>query len=363
MRAQTLEYFDLAGDLFAKTQEYISNCESMNLFKGRARAVILILAAFLVVAVVLIAIKWGDVSHVISQATWPETIVAVLFCLASDACLGYGYLLVNKAFGITFRGAQLLEIGFVSSTLNNVMALFGAAAHSMRVILVREKGIESGDIVAASLFHSYVSNIIMLGLFIVGLLSLFFAHIAFGSDVAAVAIAVVMVAALFVLVTATMVVGTMRRWALMTTRTLWQWVSHRDITPFITDLDQALTRGLFVFRQHPRLLAGLLAVTMAQWAFAAGGLFFCFAALGKGPPVSLLLAGYSIGISAGNLSMIPGGLGVQEASMAGVFAMLGVPFAQAALAAILFRMTDNFIPFFISLPLYAHLIRGRREKQ
>jgi hypothetical protein len=31
---------------------------------------------------------------------------------------------------------ELLEIGFVSSTLNNVMASAGAPAHSMRVMLI-----------------------------------------------------------------------------------------------------------------------------------------------------------------------------------------------------------------------------------
>jgi len=55
--------------------------------------------------------------------------------------------------------------------------------------------------------------------------------------------------------------------------------------------------------------------------------------------------------------MVPGGLGVQEASMAGIYALLGMSFTQAALVAILFRVVYDFIPFFISLPLYAWLMR------
>jgi uncharacterized protein (TIRG00374 family) len=96
---------------------------------------------------------------------------------------------------------------------------------------------------------------------------------------------------------------------------------------------------------------------VGDWAFAAVTLWFCFGAFGHAPSLGVLLSGFGIGISAGNLSMVPGGLGVQEASMAGVYALLGTSFAQAVLAAILFRVVYDFVPFFISLPLYGRLMR------
>jgi uncharacterized protein (TIRG00374 family) len=325
----------------------------------RSKTIILILAAFVVVAAVLIALKWKEVSQVLAQANWQYTALAVASCLASDGCLSFAYVLVNRAFSIKMGYLVLFEIGFVSSTLNNVVALAGAPAHSMRVMLTKQRGVDSGEIVAASLFHSFVSNVVILALFIVGLVSLLFGHVVLGSSPATVIFAVVMVVALFVLVTAIMVVRSLRKWVLRVVRTVWKWATHRDIGRFMNDLDGALSRGLGGFKRHRLLLVGLVLVEVVDWALSAGGLWFCFAALGKGPPLNVLVAGFSIGISAGNLSMVPGGLGVQEASMAGVFAILGVPFAQAALAAILFRVTNNFIPFFISLPLYAHLVRRR----
>jgi uncharacterized protein (TIRG00374 family) len=253
----------------------------------------------------------------------------------------------------------LLEIGFVSSTLNNVMALAGAPAHSMRVMLTKQQGVDSGEIIAASLFHSFVSNVVVLALFIVGLVSILFGRVVLGGSPATLILAIFMVAALFALVTAVMVVRSWRTWVLRIVQKAWKRVSHRDISAFMNDLDAALSRGLAGFKKHRPLLVGLVLVEVADWALSAGGLWFCFAALGKGPSLNVLVAGFSIGISAGNLSMVPGGLGVQEASMAGVFALLGVPFSLAALAAILFRVTNNFIPFFASLPFYAHLVRRR----
>jgi uncharacterized protein (TIRG00374 family) len=323
----------------------------------RTRTIALIVAAFVVVAVGLIALNWKEGRQVLAQATWEATAAAVGLCLASDACLSYAYVLVNRAFAIRMGSLELLEIGFVSSTLNNLVAIFGAPAHSMRVVLIKQRGIDSGEIIAASMFHSLLSNAVVVALFSIGLVSLLFEHVILGSSAATVIVAVVIVVALFALITATMVVHSMRRWVLEAAKKAWQRVSHRDIGPFLTDLDAALSRGLKAFQRHRLLLAGLVIVLAVDWAFSAAGLWFCFAALGKAPSLNLLFAGFSIGISAGNLSMLPGGLGVQEASMAGVFALLGFPFAQAALAAILFRLANNFIPFFVSLPFYAHLMR------
>ncbi len=75
----------------------------------------------------------------------------------------------------------------------------------------------------------------------------------------------------------------------------------------------------------------------------------------------MLLLGFTVGILAGNLSFIPGGLGVQEASMAGVYALLGVPFVKATFTSILFRVLYDFIPFAVSLGFYHPLLRTSRQ--
>ena len=70
-----------------------------------------------------------------------------------------------------------------------------------------------------------------------------------------------------------------------------------------------------------------------------------------------LLTGFSLGITAGFVSLVPGGLGVQEGSMAGIYALLGVPIGVAIVAAILFRIVYYFIPFLASLGFYRRLLR------
>jgi uncharacterized protein (TIRG00374 family) len=162
---------------------------------------------------------------------------------------------------------------------------------------------------------------------------------------------------LLILATAMFFAQSIRAAILQTLNRIWHFFVRRDITPFLSNLDDSLTLGVTSIRDRPLVLVlsvGLLAV---DWTSAVVVLGFCFGALGGSLNPGVLLTGFAIGISAGNLSMVPGGLGVQEASMAGIYALLGVSFEQAVAASILFRIVYDFIPFFISLVFYRQLLR------
>jgi uncharacterized protein (TIRG00374 family) len=93
----------------------------------------------------------------------------------------------------------------------------------------------------------------------------------------------------------------------------------------------------------------LLALLIADWLFTVATLFFAFRAFGLSVSPGVVLTGFFVGLSAGSLSMIPGGVGVQDASMAGVYVLLGVALEPALLATILFRACYYFIPFLAAL--------------
>jgi uncharacterized protein (TIRG00374 family) len=88
-------------------------------------------------------------------------------------------------------------------------------------------------------------------------------------------------------------------------------------------------------------------------------MYFCFRAFNYHIPVNFLIIGFSIGQIIGILSMIPGGAGTMEGSMALVFVALGIPLETALSSIILFRLSFYILPFFMSLPLYFSL----RQKQ
>jgi uncharacterized protein (TIRG00374 family) len=134
-------------------------------------------------------------------------------------------------------------------------------------------------------------------------------------------------------------------------------ITRHKIDTALNDFDNAMTRGVTLIRHRPGVLLMLLLVAVGDWVGAITALWFCFAALGTLCGVGTLITGFSLGITAGFISMIPGGLGVQEGSMVGIFTLLGIPGSTAVLAAILFRIVYYFVPFLISLGFYYRLLR------
>ncbi len=91
--------------------------------------------------------------------------------------------------------------------------------------------------------------------------------------------------------------------------------------------------GVKPIRAQPRSFFVIVALIVTDWAFSAAFLRLCSRAMSVTLLVGQLISGFVIGTAAGVSSMVPGDLGVQEGSMAGVFRLLGVPLEQALLAA------------------------------
>jgi uncharacterized membrane protein YbhN (UPF0104 family) len=62
--------------------------------------------------------------------------------------------------------------------------------------------------------------------------------------------------------------------------------------------------------------------------------------------------GFTIGQMMGIISMIPGGLGVLEGSMVLTYTALHVPLETVLSAILIYRVSFNIVPFFLSMPFY-----------
>jgi len=234
----------------------------------------------------------------------------------------------------------------------------GAAGHSMRLVLIGRHN-SRGEVLAASIFHSYLNNVVMLSILPISLFWLVVSKEVAGDTAVSLSL---LSGFLFLLVLATTFIlffVPLRTWLLRVIARLWHFITRRDISKFLTDLGDGLTQGFA--RVKGRKLAIVLLLLVGDWGFAAAALYYCFRGLGGIIGWGALLSGFGFGIVAGNLSFIPGGLGIQEASMSGIYALLGTPFAVALLIAILFRVVYDFIPFFASLAFYQSLLRSRRQ--
>ena len=321
------------------------------------KIVVLTVIVSVLLAVLMVVLDWDQVHDIIGKAQWQLALVALLFTIISYFCLSFGYVLANRVFGIRTGWWELFEVGIVSSTLNSILGFAGAAGHSLRVQLVKGKEIDAGEVLAASIFHSYLNNVMLPLLLALGLITLVVSHTVYGGSAVGLGLISGLLVVSLIVSTAIIFVPWLKSRLLHFTTTVWHLFTHRDITPFLTHLDHGLTRGLINLKGRPWELTLLMGMMAGEWAFQAVVIWYCFGALGSAPGLGVLLSGFAIGLFVGNLSWVPGGLGVQEASMAGIYALLGMPFAQAALVAILFRVVFDLVPFFISLPFYARIMR------
>jgi uncharacterized protein (TIRG00374 family) len=332
----------------------------MKLGKSRQRRIIaLTVVAFVLLAILLVALDWNEARQLMNEADWGLALVALLFTALSYLCLSYSFVTVSRVYGIAMVWRELLGIGFVSTALANVTGLGGAVGHSLRLVVMQREGTPSGNTLAASIFHMYLYIVALLGLLPVSLIYLIAKHQLSEGVATGLRFATVMLVLAIIVATAIVFVSPVRSVVLRILNRLWHLFRHRNNISFLSDFGASLTVGAAKIRSHPLALALPLGSMLANLVFTLVSLWFCFAAIGDPLSFGVLVTGFVIGISAGNLSMVPGGLGVQEASMAGIYALFGVPFTQAVLAAVLFRVVSDFVPFFVSLAMYRRLLRRR----
>lgn len=73
---------------------------------SRQRTIIIItVTVFVLLAALIVVLDWGEVSKIIGEAEWELTLAALLFSIISYSCLSFGYVLVNRVFGIRIRKA------------------------------------------------------------------------------------------------------------------------------------------------------------------------------------------------------------------------------------------------------------------
>ncbi len=320
------------------------------------RWVAAVVIALVLLGVFVLAMDWRQAHHVLRQANWAWVSVALLFTVVSYACLSYGFLVASRMFDIQLSLGDLLQIGFISNVLNNLVSAGGAAGYSIRFIIMKKRGQTTADILAASVFHSYFNTLALLSLLPLGLFHLLTTHPLSRREEIGVSVALGVALLVLALVTALVFSTVARTWIFRHLRTLLWRLAHRDPAASLHEIDITLSRGLTAIRQRPAALLALLGLVAADWACSVITLGLCFRALGTALSPGVLVTGFAIGVAAGLVSMVPGGLGIQDGSMTGVYTLMGVPLEQAVLASVLFRVVYYFIPFLVSLVFYWRLL-------
>jgi uncharacterized protein (TIRG00374 family) len=252
---------------------------------------------------------------------------------------------------------DLAAVGFVSTILNHVVTTGGVAGYSVRYLLMRQYKVALKDVLAASILHFYLTSLDMLTMLPVGFLYLLLNAAMPVGVTSLVGLMTLLMAAIAILATGMIFRENWRSWLEEALTRLGKLVLRKDFSPDLRRFDHSLSSGVAGMRRQPVTVLLVMALTWIDWFASVAVVWMCFDAFGDPVHVGIVLSGYVIGVMAGVLSMVPGGFGIQEGSMAGVFVLLGVSFEQAFLASVLFRVIFFLIPYIVSLIFYRRLLR------
>jgi uncharacterized protein (TIRG00374 family) len=324
----------------------------------RQRAIPAVVLLLALLGVLLALLDWREVQRVAAEASWQWAPLTLVFTAVSYIFLSFSYALINRAFGIRLGRRELFAVGFVSSAM--IAAVGGLAGHSLRVLLMVRRGQAAGDVMAPSLFHSYLESLVFFALIPAGLVYLLLTQPLSHNVALGVGVGTALLGVAFALTAVVFFWGPVRRVALRLVRTVWRLAARRDIGPSLGDFEATLRRGLGEVRNRPGLLALPVGLVLADRLARVAVVWLCFQALGSDVGPAVAMTGFAIGVALGVMSLVPGGLGVQEGSMVGVFHLLGVPLEEAVLASLLFRVAYSSVPFGLSLVFYRGILRVGR---
>lgn len=328
------------------------------------RLIIIAVTALLVTGIVIIVLDRNNIANLIGKANWLYIGIALITTGGSYFCQCYCYVLLNRLFDVNPGFKTLFLVGFASIAIGNVVSTpFGLTEHGIRAMLLVPRGYKFGNVTAASIFHSYIKDAAIL---ILGSGVLFYQVLTedLPTRVTRILIGVALLASVLLIIFSLLFLSKrMRRLILRGLSNLWRFFTKRDLRKQADDFDRAIELTKTELRKRPKIGFILLGFMFGDWIFALATLELCFNALGLTTPFTTLTSGYIVGKAAAILSLIPGGIGVQSASTGGIYTLLGIPFSIAILAAVLFPLVYQYIPFITSFPIFRSLLRAIRRRK
>lgn len=312
-----------------------------------------IIFGFLILAFILIIFTDKEKTlAVLREADWLFLIPAVLITILSYCLASYAYVLTCMIFNIEAPRKKLFEIGFITIAFNNLITLGGSIGYTLRLILLKDHRNKGRSIMAVSIFFSYINFLIITLFSALSLIYIIWFHVFPANLIWVLEIAFVVFILFFFLLSFIMLGKKIRKFIFLNLSSIIKKLTGWDIRENLHNLGETLSEGMNFSRKFPKILILLILVTLADWISCLFILWFCFRAFGLYLSMMVITTGFFLAVVAGLISMIPGGLGVQDLSEAGIYNMLGAPFGVAFAGSVLFRVIYYFIPFFISLIIY-----------
>jgi glycosyltransferase 2 family protein len=279
----------------------------------------------------------------------------VLCMIASYLTMARSYQGIAIAAGCPVSLIDMLKITFVANSMNYLVATGGLSGFAVRMYFFSRLGMASQTAVVVSLAQTFLTNCTLLAFVLVGFAYVFTSHTLQGSALVATTVLLVLAIVFALFASLLLLHPGLRRRTLFWIAQAAYWILHR-VTPHrapprthIWRYQFNLNRGISFLLSRKRAMVEPLLYIIADWLLTMLILYTSFLSVQYRIEFAEVIVGFAVGIVLSFASLIPGGLGVMEGSMAAVFASMGVPFETAVVAVLLFRVSYYLLPLLISL--------------
>jgi len=330
-----------------------------------SRNLSLLAAVFAVVALGLM-LFYSDgraLLEAVRSISWPRLLVPVGLTLLSYLFMTLSYEGIAQAAGAPIGLRPMLRITIVSNTINYLVATGGLSGFAFRMYFFRQHGIPMGTAVTISFVQGLLTNLTLLFFLAMGFYFLL-AHGALGTPALVAAALMLGAFVLLTLLCLVLLVRPLARRRFLARAVL---VGHRLARRFLPShrlprrihlwqVAHNVNAGLDFMLARWRLMLAPAGWIVLDWLATLGVLQASFWCAGRWIPFPEVAVGFAIGMLASLVSLAPGGIGVLEGSMTGVFVALGVPLEPAVVAVLIFRFAYYAVPFLMSLLFFRRML-------
>jgi len=116
--------------------------------------------------------------------------------------------------------------------------------------------------------------------------------------------------------------------------------------------ESQLEHGIKLIHSKKHELTKAVVYICMDWICTMLILYFAFIAIGIRLDIGRLVVGFSLGMVATLIPILPGGLGAMEVAMTAAYSQMGIPWGAALMASLIFRFSYYLLPAGLGLLLY-----------
>lgn len=257
---------------------------------------------------------------------------------------------------------NLIKIGMISSVLSNIISMGGIAGYSSKILLLRRMKVDTNKIAALSILHTNVVNISLALLLPLGLLYIILFNGESEFSKATTWLQTILITGFVIFLNFAIFTKSFKNFAIriikkFSAKGINTTLLIEGVESFNTSARSLLENG----RKNPYQLIEIIVYSLLDWLASICVLGTCLYMLNSEVGLGVLISTFTIALITSYISFVPGGIGIQEASMTGILALFGVDIYIAILATILFRLFYYVLPLLLAIYIYRFRIKEPEE--